>query len=131
ERVAKIALATELARTAIGVRANDEGDLEIWGLLHYGPRLGALDLEHSPTFFTVRALRPGTFTVHFDERLLMLFSRDHWHLFDSKLDLLGTLRDRAGVDAMVARDLCSLGQRMLRHGHGGTILVSEPHGTMH
>jgi len=131
ERVAKVALATELSRTAIGVRSTTGDNLEIWGLLHYGQHQTGVDLEHSPTFFTVRALRPGTFTVHFDERLLMLFSRDHWHLFDSKLDLLGTLRDRAGIDAAVARDLCSLGQRMLRHGHGGTILVSEPDATMH
>jgi len=121
--LAKAALATESSRTAIGVQSSSTGEPEIWGMVHHGDRSFGLNVEYSPTYFSVRVLRAGTFTVHFDERLVLLFCRDHARFFDRPIDLLGTLRDRAGVGVSVAEDLVRLAQRMLAHAHGGTILV--------
>lgn len=130
DRLAKVALATEPSRTAFCVWPSAAGGLEIWGLVHRGDGRYDIDREHRPTHFSLRVLRPGTFTVNFNERLILLFSRDHWHLFDHPLDLLGTLRTRACVPPAVARDLYRLAKRMLAHGHGGTILVTDSAGPM-
>lgn len=122
--LAKLAPAAEAGRTELGVwQAN--GELVVWGLIHHGDQTFAIDLEHKPTYFSARILRPGTFTVHFDERLQFLFSRDHGHLFTKRFDLLGTLRDGAGIEPDVAAALCRLARRMLAHGHGGTILIVD------
>jgi len=123
--LAKAAMATESLRTALGVQQSSTGAPEIWGMLHHGDRSFGLSLEHKPTYFSVRVLRAGTFTVHFDERLVLLFARDHARFFDRPIDLLGTLRDRARVNPAVAEDLVRLAQRMLVHGHGGSILVAR------
>jgi hypothetical protein len=122
--VAKLAPAAQPGRTELGVWEED-GRLVIWGLIHHGDRTFAIDVERKPTYFSARILRPGTFTVHFDERLQLLFSRDHGQFFDGSLDLLGTMRSRAAVEPWVATALCRLAQRMLAHGHGGTLLVVE------
>jgi sensor domain DACNV-containing protein len=123
--LAKAAMATESLRTALGVQQSSTGAPEIWGMLHHGDRSFGLSLEHKPPYFSVRVLRAGTFTVDFDERLILLFARDHARFFDRPIDLLGTLRDRAGINSAVAEDLVRLAQRMLAHGHGGTILVAR------
>ena len=122
--LAKLAPAAEVGRTELGVW-EEHGELVVWGLIHHGDQTFAIDLEHKPTYFSARILRPGTFTVHFDERLHLLFSRDHGHFFEWGLDLLGTMRDRAGIAPDVASALCRLARRMLAHGHGGTILVVD------
>jgi hypothetical protein len=121
--LAKAALATESSRTALAVRSSGTGEPEVWGVVHHGNRSFGLSFEHSPTYFSVRVLRTGTFTVHFDEQLVLLFCRDHARYFDRPIDLMGTLCDRAGVALSVAQDLVRLAQRMLAHTHGGTILV--------
>lgn len=126
--VAKLAPAVQTGRTEFGVWVVN-GELVIWGLIHHGDQSFAIDLEHKPTHFSVRILRPGTFTVHFDERLQLLFSRDHGHFFEYGLDLLGTMRDRAAIEPDVAAALCRLSRRMLAHGHGGTILVVDKDAT--
>ncbi len=123
--LAKVALCGSPSRTTLGVWPAKSGELQIWGLIHHGDQTFAIDLEHKPTYVSLRILRPGTFTVHFDTRLALLFSRDHFYLFEKRLDLLGTLRDRAGIKPVVARDLCRLARRVLALGHGGTILVID------
>jgi hypothetical protein len=127
--LAKAAMATDASRTALGVQPSSTGEPEIWGMLHHGDRSFGLSLEHDPTYLSVRVLRAGTFTVHFEERLVLLFCRDHARFFDRPVDLLATLRDRSGVSAAAANDLVRLAQRMLAHGHGGTILVARPGST--
>jgi hypothetical protein len=87
--------------------------------------LPSIDLEHLPTYFSARIIRAGSFTIHFDERLQLLFSRDHGYFFERGLDLLGTMRDRLRVEPTVADALCRLARRMLAHGHGGTLLVVD------
>jgi hypothetical protein len=123
--LAKAAMATDASRTALGVQPSSSGDPEIWGMLHHGDRSFGLSLEHDPTYLSVRVLRAGTFTVHFDERLVLLFCRDHARFFDRPIDLLGTLRERGSVSAAAANDLVRLSRRMLAHEHGGTILVAR------
>ena len=123
--LAKAAMATDASRTALGVQPSSNGEPEIWGMLHHGDRSFGLSLERDPTYFSVRVLRAGTFTVHFDERLVLLFCRDHARFFDRPVDLLGTLRDRGSISAAAANDLVRLSQRMLAHEHGGTILVAR------
>jgi len=124
-RLAKVALATDPARTTVGVWPSSSGQLKAWGLIHHGDHTFAIDLKFQPTYLSLRVLRPGTFTAHFDERLALLFSRDHFHIFTKKFDLLGTLRDGAGLAPAVAEALCRLAKRMLAHGHGGTLLVTD------
>ena len=123
--LAKAAMATDASRTALGVQPSSSGEPEIWGMLHHGDRSYGLSLERDPTYFSVRILRAGTFTVHFDERLVLLFCRDHARFFDRSIDLLGTLRERGSVTAAAANDLVRLSRRMLAHEHGGTILVAR------
>lgn len=123
--LSKVALCGSPSRTTLGVWPAKSGELQIWGLIHHGDQTFAIDLEHKPTYLSLRILRPGTFTVHFDARLVLLFSRDHFYLFENRLDLLGTLRDRAGIKPVIARDLCRLARRVLALGHGGTILVID------
>lgn len=120
--IAKLAPTAEPGRTELGIK-EDRGELVVWGLIHHGDQTFAIDLERTPTYFSTRILRPGTFTVHFDECLHLLFARDHGHFFDGPLDLLGVMRDRADIAPDVAAALCRLAHRMLGHGHGGTILV--------
>lgn len=121
--LAKLAPALQPGRTEIGVWEHD-GQLVVWGLIHHGDRNFAIDLDHTPPYFATHLLRPGAFTVHYDERLLLLFSRDHGQFFVRSRDLLGVIRDRGAIDPDGAAALCRLAQRMLRHGHGGTILVA-------
>src|ERR1700677_2380213 len=45
------------------------------------------------------------------------------HFLRVPLDLLGQLRDRFGVEPVVAQVLCRLSLRVLEHGHGGALLV--------
>lgn len=123
-KVAKLAPVAQPGRTELGVWAQD-GTLFIWGLIHHGDQTFAIDLEHKPTYFSARILRAGTFTVHFDQRLQLLFARDHGAFFDYGLDLQGTMRDRAGLAPLVATALARLAARMLLLGHGGTILVVD------
>ncbi len=122
--LAKLAPAAQAGRTELGVW-RENGELVVWGLIHHGDKTFAIDIEHKPTYLSIRILRAGTFTVHFDERLQLLFSRDHGHFFEHGLDLLGTMRDRAAIAPDSAAALCRLARRMLAHGHGGTILVVE------
>lgn len=123
--LAKLAPAVRVGRTEIGVWTDANGQLVVWGLIHHGSQTFAIDIEHLPTYYSVRIVRPGTLTVHFDERLLLLFSRDHAQFFERGLDLLGTIRDRAAITPNVAKALCRLAGRMLAHGHGGTILIVD------
>jgi len=124
--LAKLAPAAQPGRTELGVW-QEKGQLVVWGLIHHGDQTFAIDLEHRPSYFSARILRPGTFTVHFDERLQLLFSRDHGHFFERGLDLVGTIRDRAAIEPRVAAAICRLARRMLAHGHGGTILIVDKH----
>lgn len=121
--MAKLAPALQPGRTELGVWERD-GQLVVWGLIHHGERAFAIDLDHRPPYFATHLLRPGAFTVHYDERLMLLFSRDHGQFFERSRDLLGVIRDRGAIDPDGAAALCRLAQRMLRHGHGGTILVA-------
>jgi hypothetical protein len=122
--LAKLAPLAQPGRTEFGVWP--EGDVLVaWGLFHHGDQRFAIDLEHKPSYFSIRILAPGSFTVHFDQRLHLLFRRDHGHLFTSELDLLAVFRDRAGIGPPVATALCRLAHRMLAHGHGGAILIVE------
>jgi hypothetical protein len=105
--------------------------LTIWGLIHHGDQRFAIDLEHQPSYLSIRILSPGTFTVHFDQRLQLLFRRDHGHLFTSQLDLLAVLRDRARILPPYATAFCRLAHRMLAHGHGGAILIVDKDATFH
>lgn len=122
--LAKLAPAAEPGRTVLGVW-EEAGELAVWGLIHHGDQTFAIDLEHKPPYFSARMLRPGTFTVHFDEKLVLLFARDHGHFFERGLDLVGIMRDRADIAPEVAAALCRLAHRMLAKGHGGTILVVD------
>jgi hypothetical protein len=123
--LAKVALATHPDRTTVGVWRAKQGGLEVWGLIQHGDQRFAIDLEHKPTYFSIRVLRPGTVEAHFDERLALLFSRDHYHIFKQEFGLLSVLRDRCGLKPAVAEALCRLTVRTLEHGHGGTILVGN------
>lgn len=128
ETIARMAPAAQLGRTEFGVW-EERGELFIWGLIHHGDQTFAIDLEHKPSYFSARILRPGTLTVHFDEHLLLLFSRDQGHFFDHGLDLFRALRDRVATKPRVAAALCRLGRRMLALGHGGTLLVVDKEAT--
>ena len=122
--LAKLSPAMDPGRTELAVFP-EAGTLAVWGFIHRGDQSFGIDLQHLPTHFSLRGLGPGAFTVHFDERLLLLFSRDHAHFFDAGIDLAGVLESRAGVTAAVAGTLCRLARRMLSHGHGGTLLVVD------
>lgn len=125
-RIAKIALATDPSRASLGVWPGRAGTSEIWGLLHHGDHTFSIDLRHLPTYLSLRVLRPGTFTVHFDSSLALLFSRDHHFLFSHEerhADLVDILRDRAHLQVPVAIALQRLAHRMVLLGHGGTILM--------
>ena len=96
------------------------GEPEVWGICITAIGVRAQS-QHSPTYFSVRVLRAGTFTDHLDEQLVLLFCRDHARFFDRANDLMGRL-----CGALVYRDsqdLVRLAQGMLAHSHGGTILV--------
>lgn len=127
--LAKVALAATPAQTTFGVWPSQSGDLRIWGFTHHGDETFAIDLKHTPTYFSLNVLRPGTFTVHYDKRIALLFSRDHYHVFRDTtpmgFDITGLLREGARLDGRVARTLIRLAQRMYAHGHGGTILFVD------
>jgi hypothetical protein len=128
-RLAKHALAAAPLTTSLGVWPGADGQLEVWGLTHHGNHTFDVDLTYLPAHLSVRVLRIGTFTLHFDSRLLLLFSRDHFHLFDpnlaNRIDLVDILRDRVGLEVPVAVALRRVCLRMVALGHGGTILLTE------
>jgi hypothetical protein len=127
-RLAKFALAAAPLTTSFGVWPRKDGQLEVWGLTHHGNHTFDVDLSFLPPYFSVRVLRTGTFTVHFDERLMLLFSRDHYHLFENdpgkRIDLVDILRDWVSLEVPVAVALRRLCIRMVALGHGGTILLT-------
>jgi len=127
--LAKYALSTEPLTTSLAVWPSKGGDLRVWGLTHHGDHTFDVDLNFLPTYLSVRVLRTGTFAVHFDARLAMLFSRNHHHLFpkDSakRIDLVDVLRDWVGLEVPVAVALQRVCRRMVALGHGGTILLTE------
>jgi hypothetical protein len=125
--LAKYALAAAPLTTSFGVWPA-KGQLHVWGITHHGNHTFDIDLSFLPTYLSVRVVRTGTFTAHFDGRLLLLFSRDHVRLFDADADqinLVDILRDRLRLDPNVAVALQRVGQRMVALGHGGTILVTK------
>lgn len=122
--LAKLSPAMDPGRTELAVFPEGEA-LTVWGFIHRGNQSFGIDLHHLPSHFSLRGLAPGTFTVHFAERLLMLFSRDHAHFIDAGIDLAGVIQARAGLGPVVAATLCRLARRMLSHGHGGTLLVVD------
>lgn len=128
-RLAKHALAAAALTTSLGVWPGADGQLEVWGLIHHGNHTFDVDLTYLPPHLSVRVLRIGTLTVHFDSRLLLLFSRDHFHLFDpdpaNRIDLVDILRDRVGLEVPVAVALRRVCLRMVALGHGGTILLTK------
>jgi hypothetical protein len=127
--LAKVALATMPGRTTFGVWPSSAGELEIWGFVQHGDNTFAIDINPAPTYFSLDVLRAGTFTVHFDEHLAMLFSRDHYHVFrncpPAGFDITGLLRERAHLPGAVAHTLRRLARRVFAHGHGGAILFVD------
>jgi hypothetical protein len=105
-RIAKYALAAPALTTSFGVWPGADGQLQIWGFTQHGNHTFDVDLTFLPTYLSVRVLRTGTFTVHFDGRLMLLFSRDHVRWFDvdasKRIDLVDILRDLVGLDVRVA-----------------------------
>jgi hypothetical protein len=120
----KLAPATDPAVTCVAVWPTEDGELGIWGLLHQGDRTFSIDREFRPKFLHVRVLRPGAFNVHHRGATIALFVTDHWHIFESRLDLLGMLRGPL-ADGRHAREFVRLASRMLSFGHGGTILIVD------
>jgi hypothetical protein len=120
----KLAPATDRALTCVAVWPGADGALGIWGLLHQGDRGASIDQDLRPTFLHVRVLRPGAFTVHHGGTAVALFVTDHWHIFESGLDLVGMLRGPLS-DGRRAREFVRLASRMLSFGHGGTILIVD------
>jgi hypothetical protein len=123
--IAKLTPATHPDRTFLGVFPNPSGELEIWGLVHRGERTFAIDLESPPSCLRIRVHRAGTMSGHYIGRLLFLYTRGEVHWFSEPWDLLGKLRDGAQMAPVVAHALCRLARRMLAHGHGGTLLVTN------
>jgi len=119
----KLAPATDPALTCVAVWPAG-GTLGIWGLIHQGDRGASIDQDLRPTFLHVRVLRPGAFTVHHRGATVALFVTDHWHIFESRLDLVGMLRGPL-TDGRRAREFVRLASRMLSFGHGGTILIVD------
>jgi hypothetical protein len=129
DRLAKYVLAAAPLTTSFCIWPGSDGQLAVWGLTHHGNHTFDVDLTHLPTHLSVRVVRTGTFTVHFDSRLLLLFSRDHFHLFDpnlaERIGLVDILRDRVGLAVPVAVALQRVCLRMVALGHGGTILLTQ------
>ncbi len=120
----KLAPATDPGLTCVAVWPKEGGALGIWGLIHQGDPTISIDRELRPRFLQVRVLRPGAFTVCHDGTTVALFVTDHWHIFESRLDLIGMLRGPL-TDVSRARELVRLASRMLSLGHGGTILIVD------
>jgi hypothetical protein len=120
----KLAPATDPAVTCVAVWPTEHGALGIWGLLHQGDRNFSIDRELRPNFLHVRVLRPGAFNVQHGGATVALFVTDHWHIFESRLDLIGMLRGPL-TDEGRARDFVRIASRMLSFGHGGTILIVD------
>jgi hypothetical protein len=120
----KLAPATDPVLACVAVWPEEDGALGIWGLLHHGDRTSAIDRELRRSFLQVRVLRPGAFTVCHGGTTVALFVTDHWHIFKSRLDLIGMLRGPL-TDGRRARELVRLASRMLSFGHGGTILIVD------
>jgi len=120
----KLAPATDPALTCVAVWPIGGDALGIWGLIHQGDRTASIDQDLRPTFLHVRVLRPGAFTVHYGGATVALFVTDHWHVFESRLDLVGMLRGPL-TDGRRAREFVRLASRMLSLGHGGTILIVD------
>lgn len=122
--LAKLAPAAQPGRTELGVWIED-GELVVWGFIHHGDPDFALELEPIQPYFSTRIIRPGTLAAYFDERLLLLFARDHGQFFERGVNLLKDIRDRALMKPSVASALCRIARRMLVRGHGGTLLVVD------
>ena len=131
-RLAKYALAAVPLTSSFGVWTGADGKLEIWGLTHHGNHVFDVDFAFLPTYLSIRVLRAATFTVHFDERLLLLFSRDHIRIFQEeagkRIGLVEILRDRLCIDADVAVALRRVCERMVALRHGGTLLLTQKGG---
>jgi hypothetical protein len=121
--VAKLAPSALPDVTYIGVAPNDLGDLEIWGLVHRGDRTFGIDLDFPPSFLQVRVHRAGTISARYISNLLFLYTKGAIHFLNVPKDLLGQLRDRFGLEPVVAQVICRLSLRVLEHGHGGALLV--------
>jgi hypothetical protein len=120
----KLAPATDPALTCVAVSPTKGGALGIWGLIHQGERRASNDREPRLAFLQIRVLRPGAFNVQHGGATVALFVTDHWHIFESRLDLIGMLRGPL-TDGRRAREFVRLASRMLSLGHGGTILIVD------
>ncbi len=123
QAIAKLAPATQPDRTFLGVYPDATGALAIWGLVHRGDRAPAIDTEMRAPFLQIRVHRPGTISVYYIGRLMLLYSRGEAHFFGDALDLAGRLQQRAHLRRNVSEALCRIARRMLAHGRGGTLLV--------
>jgi hypothetical protein len=123
--VAKIAPSVDLARTMLGVWPDETGHLRVWGLVHAGDRRFGIDLEIAPSFLRVVGLGPGVLSVSYGERHVIAYARGEAHFPErAELDVRRVLS--TGIDTFHSRELGRLAERMLLHGHGGTILLLEP-----
>jgi hypothetical protein len=135
--VAKLAPATNVRETVIGVRQAAAGGFEIWGLVHFGDRTIDIDVPPIlPTRLLVRGLRPGSLSVDCGaEKILLYTSGDvHWHSRDnaSITSLLREALHSATALPMgtsggsLAVEFERLAVRMIQAGHGGTLLIEQP-----
>ena len=123
--IAKISPSVDPARTMLGVWPDEDGQLRLWGLVHAGDRRFGIDLEIAPRFLRLLGARPGVLSVSYGERQVLVYSKGQAHYPErGELDVTRVLR--TAMDGLHSREFGRLAERMLLHGHGGTILLVEP-----
>lgn len=117
--IAKLSPSMDPVDAYLGIEGS-KGALRAWGII-----LRGLDREHLPPYFlTVTTVKPGSFVVEFFGQPRLFYSRGQVRLYEGPPpNLTDALRDGARFTGRVAEEFRRITDRMIAHGHGGTILI--------
>lgn len=128
DNIIKMAPAFDPDRTYVAVGQGSDGRLMIWGFVHNGGQEMMRGSARIPPHVIIRILRPGVIAVEFQRKTVLLYWRGASKILADDVSVLGIISRSLPEWGQVplspgAVVIQGIANRMLRHGHGGMILL--------